>query len=114
MLELLFLLSTLLLLFILPVRSFSRDAALVFVEVALSLEELLALGSLIVGAGLSFHASDSTDFKVDLARPLELGAFETMLGVLNCAASNLSIGFDTLSYFLMDGVSEPAGGRFVL
>ena len=114
MLELLFLLSTLLLLFILPVRSFSRDAALVFVEVALSLEELLALGSLTVGAGLSFHASDSTDFKVDLARPLELGAFETMLGVLNCAASNLSTGFETLSDFLLDGVSDPAGGRFVL
>ena len=48
MLELLFLLSTLLLLFILPVRSFSRDAALVFVEVELSLETLLALGSFTV------------------------------------------------------------------
>ena len=117
MLVLLFLISTLLLLFILPVRSFSRDAALVFVEVELSLETLLALGSLNVGAGLSFHASDSMDFisfKVDLARPLELGAFETMLGVLNCAASNLSTGFETLSDFLLDGVSDPAGGRFVL
>ena len=59
MLVLLFLLATLLLLFILSVRSFSRDAALVFVEVALSLEELLALGSLTVGVspGLSYHDS---------------------------------------------------------
>ena len=57
MLTLLLLLLTLLLLFILPVRSFSRDAALVFVEAELSLEALLALGSLNVGVGLSFHDS---------------------------------------------------------
>ena len=117
MLVLLFLFATLLLLFILPVRSFSsRDAALVFVEVALSLEELLALGSLNVGAGLSFHDSWSIDFmsfKVDLARPLTLGAFETTLGTLNCVASNLSTGLETRSDLLLDDVSDPAGCRFV-
>ena len=57
MLALLLLLTTLLLLFILPVRIFSRDAALVVVEAELSLEALLALGSLNVGVGLSFHDS---------------------------------------------------------
>ena len=57
MLTLLLLLLTLLLLFILPVPSFSRDAAHVLVEAELSLEVLLALGSLNEGVGLSFHPS---------------------------------------------------------
>ena len=118
MLVLLLLPATLLLLFILPVRSFSRDAALVFVEVELSLEALLALGSLNVGVGLSFHDSWSMDFisfKVDLARPLKLGALKTALGVLNCAASNLSTGFETRSDFLLDDdASDLAAGRFVV
>ena len=54
-------------------------------------------------------------FKVDLARPLKLGAFETMLGVLNCAPSNLSTGFETQSDLLLDDdVSDPAPGRLVV
>ena len=57
---------------------------------------------------------DFISFKVDFARPLKLGAFETMLGVLNCASSNLSTGFETRSDLLLDDdVSDPAGGRFV-
>ena len=53
-------------------------------------------------------------FKVDLARPLKLGAFETTLGVLNCAASNLSTGLETRSDLLLDDdVSDPVTGRFV-
>ena len=110
MLVLLFLLSTLLLLFILPVCSFSRDAALVLVEAELSLEVLLALGSLNVGVGLSFQLSCKMlfiSFRVDLARPLMLGTLEAMLGILNCAESNLSTGFETRSDFLLDDVSDP-------
>ena len=76
-----------LLLLILPVRSFSRDAALVFVEAELSLELELSLGIIEV-AGLSFHPSCMmlfTFFMVDFARPLEvmLGILEVMLGILN-------------------------------
>ena len=53
-------------------------------------------------------------FIVDLARPLKLGAFETTLGVLKCAASNLSTGFETRSDFLLNDASDPATGRFLL
>ena len=46
-------------------------------------------------------------FKVDLARPLMLGTLEAMLGILNCAESNLSTGFETRSDFLLDDLSDP-------
>ena len=53
-------------------------------------------------------------FKVDLARPLMLGTLEATLGILNCAESNLSTGFETQSDFLLDDDSDPATGRFVV
>ena len=92
------------LLLILPVRSFSMDAALVFFKAELSLEALLALG-FNEAVGLSFHNSCKmlfTFFRVDFARPLEvmlgilevmLGILEVMLGILNCALSNFSNRF---------------------
>ena len=36
-----------------------------------------------------------------------LGTFDTMLGTLNCAESNLSTGFETRSDFLLDDASDP-------
>ena len=105
-------------------RSFSRDAALVLIEAELSLEVLLALGT-VVFSGLSFQLSRITLFRflrvgardlaiVDFAAcPLRvLGA---ALGILNRELSNLSTGFEILPDLLMDEFSVliPVDHRFL-
>ena len=80
-------------------------SVLVFVEAELSLEVLLALG-FNKAVGLSFQLSCKmlfTFFRVDFARP-----FEVMLGILNCALSYFSTGFETRSDFLLDKLSVPS------
>ena len=105
-------------------RSFSRDAALVLIEAELSLEVILALGT-VVFSGLSFQLSRITLFRflrvgardlaiVDFAA-CPLGVLGAALGILNRELSNLSTGFEILPDLLMDEFSFliPVDHRFL-